>query len=61
MTGLSEIIGAQQRLIEDLREQARKLETRGESGDKAAAEALRLKIDALQSKLDGLKARQGGF
>lgn len=57
---LKEIIEAQQRLIEDLRGQAQLLEARGQSGDKEAAEALLLKINALQNKLDGLEARQGG-
>jgi hypothetical protein len=57
---LKELIEAEQRLIEDLRGQAQVLETRGRSGDKEAAEALLLKINAMQNKLDGLKARQGG-
>jgi hypothetical protein len=56
---LKEIIEAQQGLIEDLRNQAQGLEARGRSGDREAAEAILLKISALQSKLDGLQAHQG--
>jgi hypothetical protein len=57
---LNELIEAEQKLIEDLRSQARVLEARGRSGDREAAEAILLKIGAMQTKLDGLKARQGG-
>jgi hypothetical protein len=57
---LNELIEAEQRLIEDLRGQAQVLEARGRSGDREAAEAILLKIGAMQKKLDGLKARQGG-
>jgi hypothetical protein len=57
---LKELIETQQRLIEDLRGQAQVLEARGRSGDREAAEAIILKIGAMQAKLDGLKARQGG-
>ena len=59
MVALKEMIEAQQRLIEDLRDQARVIEARGGRGDKEAAAAIRVKIDALQGKLDALKARQG--
>lgn len=58
MAALTELIEREQRLIEELRRQARELEARGGSGDKEAAEAMLLKVSALQAKLDGLAARQ---
>ena len=35
------------------------IEARGGSGDKEAAAAILVKVDALQGKLDALKAREG--
>ena len=55
---LQDLTDAQQRVIEDMRAQARVLEARGGAGDKAASEAILAKIADLQSRLDGLKARQ---
>ena len=57
---LQDLTDAQQRMIEDLRAQARVLEARGGAGDKEAAEAMLAKIAGLQSRLDGVKERQGG-
>jgi hypothetical protein len=58
MAALTELIEREQRLIEDLRHQAREIEARGGSGDKEDAEAMLLKISALQAKVDALAARQ---
>jgi hypothetical protein len=51
------MIEGEQRLIESLRRQAQELEARGGDRDREAAEAILLKISALQAKLDGLAAR----
>jgi len=53
----SEILEGQQRLLEDLRRQARELEAREGSGDKEAVEAVLQKISALEARLDELADR----
>ena len=57
MATSTEILEGQQKLLEDLRRQARELEAREGSGDKEAVEAVLQKVSALEGRLDGLAAR----